>query len=488
MSIPHHSNTIPLNQLTPRATDLRWRDYPAGIGGHNAITTPGKSLSDRLSGLSEILFSDDIDLRIIDIRSNNDVTTCNQKPYKQATEVESVLLQDDKELPRIRIISLHSTKSPLALEITETLMRKVLTRFEVDPAFLSVLFSFGEMPHLAESGSSNIASTITTDGSRKISYQIRYAEENHRSPERPWSVRQTGVYHHHSVQSNFDLFILLHPIENSLFEQQVTSLAMTQSSQAELASLVENPYRMHLMPFALYLDNWRWYFRYLGEEFQKKNDEVMTVDIKTSAAVSLNFDKVQGLRDLEDTALSLSAYCKAGSGIIEALHDVPGADYQGVWSLNPFDARLRGYGENISVLTKRIGNTIELFAYALDLKNQYTAADINNHVSQLTEKTSELAEKTTHDTTAVKWITYLTLVYLPGSFVAGLYGMNLFVFNPQSRRLVIAEDFWICVVTWFLLTVLTFLGYGALVIRNRPRGENGWHWLKTLKVKGLKDP
>ena len=90
----------------------------------------------------------------------------------------------------------------------------------------------------------------------------------------------------------------------------------------------------------------------------------MTVDIKTSAAVSLNFDKVQGLRDLEDTALSLSAYCKAGSGIIEALHDVPGADYQGVWSLKPFDARLRGYGENISVLTKRIGNTIELVSAA----------------------------------------------------------------------------------------------------------------------------
>lgn len=112
--------------------------------------------------------------------------------------------------------------------------------------------------------------TIRTDEPAEISYQIRYAEENHRSPERPWSVRQTGVYHHHSVQSNFDLFILLHPIENSLFEQQVTSLALKQSSQAELASLVEDPYRMHLMPFALYLDNWRWYFRYLGEEFQKK--------------------------------------------------------------------------------------------------------------------------------------------------------------------------------------------------------------------------
>ena len=86
----------------------------------------------------------------------------------------------------------------------------------------------------------------------------------------------------------------------------------------------------------------------------------MTVDIKTSAAVSLNFDKVQGLRDLEDTALSLSAYCKAGSEIIGALQVVAGAEFQGTWSLKPFDTRLRGYDEDLSVLTKRIGNTIEL--------------------------------------------------------------------------------------------------------------------------------
>ena len=62
--------------------------------------------------------------------------------------------------------SLHSTKSPLPLNISETLMRKILTRYQVDPAFLPVLFSFGEMPHLAESGSSNIASTASSDGSQ----------------------------------------------------------------------------------------------------------------------------------------------------------------------------------------------------------------------------------------------------------------------------------------------------------------------------------
>ena len=86
----------------------------------------------------------------------------------------------------------------------------------------------------------------------------------------------------------------------------------------------------------------------------------MTVNIKTSAAVSLNFDKVQGLRDLKDTALSLNAYCKAASGIIEALQQVPGTNFQATWSLKPLYTRLLGHAENLSVLIKRITNTIEL--------------------------------------------------------------------------------------------------------------------------------
>ena len=90
----------------------------------------------------------------------------------------------------------------------------------------------------------------------------------------------------------------------------------------------------------------------------------MTVDIKTSAMISLNFDKVQVLRDLKDTVLSLSGYCKAGSEIVEALQEVAGADFQGTWALRPFNMRLRGYGENLRVLTKRINNAIELVSAA----------------------------------------------------------------------------------------------------------------------------
>ena len=62
--------SIPLAQLPPVGADppefASWRDYPAGIGGYNAITT-SDSLSARLSQLSSELFTEDISLHIIDI-------------------------------------------------------------------------------------------------------------------------------------------------------------------------------------------------------------------------------------------------------------------------------------------------------------------------------------------------------------------------------------------------------------------------------------
>ena len=165
-------------------------------------------------------------------------------------------------------------------------MRKILTRYQVDPAFLRVLFSFGDGPHLAESGSNNLSSLQTSDGSHSkahisigrcsadekqdLSYQIRYTEENHRSPESPWSVRQTGVYHHHSATMDFDLFIILNPLVNSAFERQLLAFGAPQSNESELANVCENPYRLHILPWAVYLDSWRWYLRYLGEQFQEK--------------------------------------------------------------------------------------------------------------------------------------------------------------------------------------------------------------------------
>ncbi|KAL9044575.1 MAG: hypothetical protein Q9214_002296 [Letrouitia sp. 1 TL-2023] len=206
-----------------------------------------------------------------------------------------------------------------------------------------------------------------------------------------------------------------------------------------------------------------------------QNERIMTLDLKPSI-VGLTFDEVQGLRNLEDKVLSLGGYCKSALSIVQMLQSIPETKFEQEWTLQPYSDRLGDFVESLSALAARINNTIDLAAYFLDLKNQETAVEMNRAMSELTSKTNK-------DTTSVKWITYLTVIYLPASFVATLYGMNLFEFDENSRQLVIAKDFWIYLATWLPLTFFTFLGYLMLKGFHEPQEYRVISRLKGLRSK-----
>ena len=71
----------------------------------------------------------------------------------------------------ITLSSLHSPNTALPLRITEESMRKILSRYRVEPSFLPVLFSFGDEPHISEGGDSNAASKYILDGSHSEAYE-----------------------------------------------------------------------------------------------------------------------------------------------------------------------------------------------------------------------------------------------------------------------------------------------------------------------------
>ena len=64
-----------------------------------------------------------------------------------------------------------------------------------------------------------------------------------------------------------------------------------------------------------------------------------------------------------------------------------------------------------------------------------------------------------------------------------LFGMNLFLFDQPTKKLIIADDFWIYVVTWLLLTLVTFLGYQVMARLHKPHAEGGWHRHRNKKSK-----
>ena len=107
---------------------------------------------------------------------------------------------------------------------------------------------------------------LTNDA--EASYEIRYVEENKREGQDPWSLRHTGVYHRHD--SELDVFVLLHPMEANMAEKRLLKLIETPDENLEeLKRIIQNPFRLHLLLFSSYFDNWRWYFRYLGKEFSR---------------------------------------------------------------------------------------------------------------------------------------------------------------------------------------------------------------------------
>ena len=100
-----------------------------------------------------------------------------------------------------------------------------------------------------------------------LSYRLNYVEEES-GRRNPWSFRHTGI--HHQQNPDLDLFIILHPYETKCtpFDRRIVGLETTNpNNHRALSRLVNDPYLLHSLLFSSYLDNWRWYFEYKGEQF-----------------------------------------------------------------------------------------------------------------------------------------------------------------------------------------------------------------------------
>lgn len=85
----------------------------------------------------------------------------------------------------------------------------------------------------------------------------------------------------------------------------------------------------------------------------------MTLDLEKND-VGLTFDEVQGLRDLEDRALSLKGHCNGALAVTQRLQKIAGAGLEHEWTLEPYSDRLSDFVESLLALMARINNTIDL--------------------------------------------------------------------------------------------------------------------------------
>jgi hypothetical protein len=94
-------------------------------------------------------------------------------------------------------------------------------------------------------------------------YLVRYHELREQTS---WKLRQTGLYHSYLSATDSNLFILLHPCEDSIFQ---TRLELIVGDLCRTKDLLARPLAVHELLFEAYSGNWRKFLRDKGGEFQR---------------------------------------------------------------------------------------------------------------------------------------------------------------------------------------------------------------------------
>jgi hypothetical protein len=76
---------------------------------------------------------------------------------------------------------------------------------------------------------------------------------------------------------------------------------------------------------------------------------------------------------------------------------------------------------------------------------------------------------------------FLITLHILTQIKQSMYGTNFFVFNEKTRKIVIGKDFWVFILTWLPLTLLTGLVYAAVVAADARRKGKPVQWLWARK-------
>jgi len=133
--------------------------------------------------------------------------------------------------------------------------------------------------------------------------------------------------------------------------------------------------------------------------------------------------------------------------------------------LRAYESNTEGHLASVTLLEKKVQETVSLLAVALNLKGQSTALSINRNIFSLTKDTVD-------DSATVRVVTVVTLIYLPASFVTSLLGMNLFTFQTSANSgFQVSKQFWIFLLITIPLTITT-VGSWIFAAQRRQRQKN----------------
>ncbi|RAH41868.1 uncharacterized protein BO95DRAFT_372208, partial [Aspergillus brunneoviolaceus CBS 621.78] len=358
------------------------------------------------------------------------------------------------------------------LSITESTFQILLDLYQIDSTFFDLALAFGGKPSSADAGRGVMRTRPRLDGSHDTHYLLTYPEYEPGMPNGPsWTFRQVAVFQRVDPRNSENLWIVLNARPKSKLQQAVEHFA---------ASLAENYNPLvdwYLVPGAIlkvYLRNWRIYIAdHLGTEVENTVCRKLVYDMHSFDS----YDDESQLRDvikpqsLGDKAASLAARLTVALQTVrqltrlnELLHSPkpgvpPAVDYHAVADeLANHEADLTATLQGLRVLENEVQGIANTLSVAVNL-------NVNNQMLKLGTESFD-------DSSTVKSMTLVTLIYLPASFVSSILGMNLFDFDGGEKgSFTISKQFWIFVILAVPLTLLTLASWYVVARQTRKARE-----------------
>ncbi|BCS28536.1 uncharacterized protein APUU_70106A [Aspergillus puulaauensis] len=349
----------------------------------------------------------------------------------------------------LRILSVNQPNSWRPLNVTGDMFREIVDIAGASSDLLELPLSFFQKSMAVEEGFSSSPVIRHNADSIEIIYIMKYAFEK-RVQEKgmdPWVLRQTGVYQKYELATKNSTWVLLHPTANCHFQSRLESFVQSPSQRS---CLHRNPLLIHNILFGSFMSAWRDYIKHLeGRMLPIANT---TVAAEINKALRVNHESLTAIRGTENRCLVLQPIFRSLEKTFDVLHQANAAlSDSGVTQKHDLEAMKQLLNNYLTTI-----NSYGQAAWSLQTRTSRIAAHITDTLSF---KDAYVAKRQTEfmvrDSTTVRVITVVTLIYLPSTFMATLLGMNGFFEMDDNHNVVVSPQFWIYIVCSVPLTAAT---------------------------------
>ncbi|KAL4862469.1 hypothetical protein BDV12DRAFT_190391 [Aspergillus spectabilis] len=354
-----------------------------------------------------------------------------------------------RQVNELRILSINQTNSWKRLNVTRDMFEEIIDIAGASSDLLELPLSFFQKVIEIEEGFSAAPVFRHNGDSFETLYIMKYAFEKpfQEKGKDPWVLRQTGVYHKYEFATKNSTWVFLHPKQDCEFQKRLMHFIQSPNQRA---SLHLNPLLIHSLLFGTFFPAWRDYLKELESRVLPIANTTVAAEIDKPLRV--NHESLTAVRSTETRCLILQPIFRSLDRTFEVLH-------QANASLSDFGIIQQTDLKAMKLLLNNYSGAVNSYGQAAWSLHSRTSRIATHITDTLSFKDAYIAKRQTEfmlrDSTTVRVITVVTLIYLPSTFMATLLGMNSFFEMDDNRRLVVSPQFWIYIVCAIPLTAAT---------------------------------